>query len=124
MLHGSVMWTRSRRRLAGPGRALRAALAAIMVLVGALPASSAGPAPQIEIRNHEYSPATLTIAAGTAVTWINHDDDVHTVTSTADVFHSPGIDTDETFTHTFTRPGTYEYFCKLHPLMTARVIVR
>jgi plastocyanin len=80
--------------------------------------------PQVEIKAHEYSPATITVAPGTEVTWINHDEDVHTVTSTTDVFHSVGIDTDETFSYTFTQPGTYEYFCKLHPLMTARVVVK
>jgi plastocyanin len=97
-------------------------LGGAMGLGAVAPASSASP--QIEIRADEYIPSTLTVPAGTAVTWINHDDDVHTVTSTAEVFHSPGIDTHETFTYTFTQPGTYEYFCKLHSLMTGRIVVR
>jgi plastocyanin len=46
------------------------------------------------------------------------------VTSTASVFRSPGIDTDETYSYTFTQPGTYEYFCTLHPMMTGKVVVR
>jgi plastocyanin len=78
----------------------------------------------VEIAQHAFRPATVTVPVGTAVTWINHDDDVHTVTSRGDVFTSKGLDTDDTFTYTFTRPGTYGYFCKLHPLMTGTVVVR
>ena len=122
MLHRSVMRTPSRSRLAVSAGVLVAMLGGAMALGAVAPASSASP--QIEIRADEYIPSTLTVPAGTAVTWINHDDDVHTVTSTAEVFHSPGIDTDETFTYTFTKPGTYEYFCKVHALMTGRIVVR
>jgi amicyanin len=78
---------------------------------------------QVEIRAHGFSTPTVTVKAGTTVTWINHDDDAHTVTSTVNAFRSPGLDTDETFSHTFTTPGTYEYYCTLHPLMTGKVIV-
>jgi len=78
---------------------------------------------QVEIRGHGFSTPALTVKAGTTVTWINHDDDAHTVTSTANAFRSPGLDTDETFSFTFTQPGTYEYFCTLHPLMTGKVVV-
>lgn len=90
------------------------------------PAAVAGaPAgPRIEIKEHKYSPATLTVQVGTTVTWVNHDDDVHTVTSSAQAFTSRGIDTDETFTFKFTKPGTYAYFCSLHPLMTATIVVK
>jgi len=122
MLHDSVMRIPSRWRLAVSAGVLMAMLGGAMWL-GAVPAASSAGL-QIEIRGDEYIPSTLTVPVGTAVTWINHDDDVHTVTSTAEVFHSPGIDTDESFTYTFTQPGTYEYFCKLHPLMTARIVVR
>jgi plastocyanin len=80
-------------------------------------------AAQVEIRAHAFSAPTVTVKAGTTVTWINHDDDTHTVTSTLDTFRSPGLDTDETFSYTFTTPGTYEYYCSLHPLMTGTVIV-
>jgi amicyanin len=80
-------------------------------------------AAQVEIRAHAFSAPTVTVKAGTTVTWINHDDDTHTVTSTVNTFRSPGLDTDETFSYTFTTPGTYEYYCSLHPLMTGKVIV-
>jgi amicyanin len=86
--------------------------------------SQRGGGPQIEIKAHGFDIPELTVQPGTTVTWINHDDDPHTVTSTQNVFRSPGIDTDETYSYTFTKPGTYEYFCTLHPLMTGKVVVR
>jgi len=99
--------------------------------VAALLLASAGPGraqqetgPRVEIKAHGYGIPELTVQPGTTVTWINHDDDPHTVTSTVNAFRSPGIDTDETYSYTFTRPGTYQYFCTLHPLMTGKVVVR
>jgi plastocyanin len=98
--------------------------ALVVVLVSASLASAAGPAPNIEIKQHKFSPATLTIPVGATVTWVNHDDDVHTVVSSAQAFVSQAIETDESFAHTFSKPGTYTYFCTLHPLMTATIIVK
>jgi plastocyanin len=80
--------------------------------------------PRIEITQHAYSAATVTIPAGGTVTWTNRDDDVHTVVSTTDAFRSPAIDTGEAYAHTFAKPGVYQYFCTLHPLMTGTVIVK
>jgi amicyanin len=101
------------------------------VAVAGLLLAPSGPAraqpqtgPHIEIKAHGYGIPELAVQPGTTVTWINHDDDPHTVTSTENVFRSPGIDTDETYSYTFTKPGTYEYFCTLHPLMTGKVVVR
>jgi plastocyanin len=61
---------------------------------------------------------------GATVTWVNHDDDAHTVVSTTALFRSPGLDTDDSYSYRFTAPGTYQYFCTLHPLMVGTVIVR
>ena len=81
-------------------------------------------APRIEIKNHTFSLPTVTVPAGATVTWVNHDDDVHTVVSTTALFQSPGLDTDESYSYRFTAPGTYQYFCTLHPLMIGKVIVK
>jgi plastocyanin len=96
----------------------------------ATPAASE-PAPQPEpnqviINDFAYTPAALTVTPGTKVTWINRDDAPHTVTSTAKprVFHSGTLDSDGRFSHVFTAPGTYEYYCVLHAHMIARVIVK
>ena len=85
-------------------------------------AAQAGP--RIEIMKHAFSLPTVTVPAGTTVTWVNHDDDAHTVVSTTALFRSPGLDTDDSYSHQFTKPGTYPYFCSLHPLMVGKVIVR
>jgi plastocyanin len=86
--------------------------------------AKAAAGPQVHIDNFQFSPATLTISKGTTVTWTNQDDMVHTVTSASKVFSSASLETDDIFSYTFTTPGTYTYFCKLHPHMTATVIVQ
>jgi plastocyanin len=80
--------------------------------------------PQVTIDNFTFSPATLTVPSGTTVTWTNQDDMVHTVTETNRSFSSKGLETGDTYSHTFTAPGTYTYFCALHPRMTATVVVK
>ena len=81
---------------------------------------------EIKIDNFSFSPVTLTVAAGTTVTWINRDDIPHTVVSSDDprVFKSKALDTDDRFTFTFTKAGTYSYFCSIHPKMTGKVVVQ
>jgi plastocyanin len=80
--------------------------------------------PRVEITKHAFSLPTVTVPPGTTVTWVNHDDDAHTVVSTNGLFRSPGLDTDDSYSYRFTTPGTYQYFCTLHPLMVGTVIVR
>ena len=80
--------------------------------------------PQVTIDNFSFNPATLTVPSGTTVTWTNQDDMVHTVTEANRLFSSKGLETGDTYAHTFTAPGTYTYFCALHPRMTATVIVK
>ena len=64
------------------------------------------------------------MAPGETVTWVNHDEETHTVTSTAGKFSSPALEADQTFSHTFGEPGTYTYVCALHPYMRATVVVK
>jgi plastocyanin len=80
---------------------------------------------EVKIDNFSFSPETLTIAPGTTVKWTNRDDIPHTVVSDdKTTFKSKVLDTDESFSFTFTKPGTYRYFCSVHPKMTAKVIVQ
>jgi plastocyanin len=78
----------------------------------------------IKIDNFSFSPQTTTVPAGTQVTWTNQDDIPHTVVSDDKIFKSKALDTDEKFSFTFDKPGTYPYFCSLHPKMTAKVVVQ
>jgi len=79
---------------------------------------------EVKIDNFSFGPATLTVAAGTTVTWTNRDDIPHTVVSDDKAFKSKVLDTDEKFSFTFTKPGTYAYFCSIHPKMTGKVVVQ
>ena len=81
-------------------------------------------ATEVKIDNFSFSPATLEIKAGTKVTWTNADDIPHTVVSNDKIFKSKALDTDDKFSFTFDKPGTYPYFCSLHPKMTAKVVVQ
>jgi len=81
---------------------------------------------EVKIDNFSFGPATLTVSVGTTVTWINRDDIPHTVVSSEDpkAFKSKVLDTDEKFSFTFAKAGTYPYFCSVHPKMTGKVIVQ
>ncbi len=79
---------------------------------------------EVKIDNFSFGPGTLTVPVGTIVTWTNRDDIPHTVVSTDGVFKSKVLDTDEKFSFTFSKPGTYPYFCSIHPKMTGKVIVQ
>jgi amicyanin len=84
------------------------------------------PAATVTIDNFEFSPQEITIAAGQTVTWVNHDDVPHTVVSQPPVrlLRSHPLDTDETYSYTFSQAGTYDYYCTIHTHMTGRVIVK
>ena len=81
---------------------------------------------EVKIDNFSFSPTTITVAVGTTVTWTNHDDIPHTVVSSDDskALKSKVMDTDEKFSFTFTKPGTFPYFCSVHPKMTGTVVVQ
>jgi plastocyanin len=79
----------------------------------------------VTIDNFSFAPMQLEIRAGTEVTWINKDDVPHTVVSDDHkLFKSRALDTDEKFSFTFKDPGTYEYFCSVHPKMTGKIVVK
>jgi plastocyanin len=78
----------------------------------------------IKIDNFVFGPQAITVPVGTTVTWTNSDDIPHTAVSTDGVFKSKVIDTDEKFSYTFTKAGTYSYYCSVHPKMTGQVVVK
>ncbi|MFY9602601.1 MAG: cupredoxin family copper-binding protein [Pseudolabrys sp.] len=93
---------------------------AAFLLLAATPALAEDVA--VKIGNFTFGPQELKVKAGTTVTWTNEDDIPHTVVSPNN-FRSKVLDTDGTYTFTFTTPGTYKYFCSLHPHMTGTIVV-
>src|SRR5882672_3832667 len=79
---------------------------------------------EVKIDNFSFGPETLTVQTGTTVTWTNRDDIPHTVVSTNGIFKSKVRDTDEKFSYTFAKAGTYSYYCSVHPKMTGKVVVQ
>ena len=96
---------------------------AIAVAISLHPGAARADDPaNVTIDNFTFGPPELTVKVGSTVNWTNHDDIPHTIVS-AGKFRSKTLDTDDSFSFTFTTPGTYKYFCSLHPHMTATVVV-
>ena len=117
--------------LGGPGgasasrrAALRAVLALALAVAGATPGLAEEAKATVTIDNFTFTPAELTISVGTTVTWANHDDIPHTVVEKNKLFRSKPLDTDDSYSFTFTSVGTYDYFCGLHPHMVGKIIVK
>lgn len=136
-ISGAFVRSLSRRRL------MQDALAGALLASGAL-AARAGPsygtaaaaqpatvaannpkAGAVDIKNFAFVPAQLTVAVGTRVVWTNRDDEAHLVASSDGAFKaSPAMDTDDTFAMVFDKPGTYAYFCAIHPMMRGAIVVK
>jgi plastocyanin len=97
-----------------------------MLALGAVAAQDATKkdANEITIDNFTFTPKELTVAVGTTVRWVNHDDIPHTVVEKKTTFRSKALDTDDSYSFTFTGAGTFDYFCGLHPHMVGQVIVK
>src|SRR6476661_2973048 len=79
---------------------------------------------EVAISNFTFTPNELTIAPGTTVKWVNHDDIPHLVAEKGLAFKSQALDTNDSFSFTFTKPGDVEYFCVLHPHMIGKITVK
>ena len=118
-----------RRRIAmllgavGVASLLAVALPELTAAGEAVSAAAASPA-TVKIDNFAFAPATLTVTAGTTVTWKNEDDSPHRIGDKNGTFKSAALDTDDTFSHTFTVPGEYAYICTIHPYMAGTIIVK
>ena len=108
---------------------LAAAIATIAIAAATFPtrvlaADQPTAATEIKIDNFSFTPQTVTVPVGSQITWTNRDDIPHTVVADDKTFKSSALDTDEKFTFTFTKAGTHNYFCSIHPKMTAKVVVQ
>jgi len=79
---------------------------------------------EVKIDNFAFVPAAVTVKTGTRVIWINHDDIPHTIDSSDGKFRSGALDTDEHFQFRFDEPGEFQFFCRMHPKMTGKIIVK
>jgi len=101
------------------------AFGVVLLVAAATFAARSAPATdaEVDIDQFTFLPQHITVKAGTTVTWINEDDVPHTIVSSSKVFKSKALDTADKFSFTFTTPGTYDYFCSVHPHMTGAVVV-
>lgn len=123
----------SRLRLAvarfTPGRAVAVAMllgpvVGALLAFGTVAAEETKDANVVTIDNFVFTPPELSIAVGTTVKWVNHDDIPHTVVDKNKAFRSKALDTDDAYSFTFASAGTYDYFCGLHPHMQGKIIVK
>ena len=97
----------------------------LFVALRSAPATGqSAPATDVKVDNFTFSPETLTVATNSTVTWTNKDDVPHVIASTDGLFRSKGLDTDDHYSFKFTKPGTYNYFCSIHPKMTGKIVVQ
>ncbi len=105
------------------------ALGAGLCLAGAVaiaPLSEAASADEVRIEHFGFHPATMTVAAGTRVTWVNRDETPHTILGAGmpAAFKSGALDTGDKFAFVFANPGSYKYFCSIHPQMVGTIVVK
>jgi amicyanin len=105
------------------GRGVRATLVVVVVLLGLASGQALAADAQVKIANFTFDPPTLTVKAGTTVTWVNADDIPHVVSEKDGKFRSPALDTDDKFSQVFSTAGTVEYFCAIHPHMVGKIVV-
>jgi plastocyanin len=96
-------------------------LVGVLLAYGAVAAQDTS---EVKIDNFTFGPPEMTVAVGTTVKFVNHDDIPHSVVDKNKAFRSKTLDTDDSFTFTFANAGTYDYFCGLHPQMTGKIIVK
>ena len=104
--------------------ALFAAALPELTAAGAAAVTAAASSATVDIDNFAFTPAALTVTAGTTVTWKNEDDSPHRIGDKNGTFKSAALDTDDSFSHTFAAPGEYPYICTIHPYMVGTIIVK
>jgi plastocyanin len=110
----------------GPTRLLIAALSLVILggMGGSIAAAETAESTKVVVKDFMFTPVSLTVKAGSTVTWVNMDDEPHTVVSNTQLFRSGALDTKETFSFKFTEPGTYHFACSIHPRMVGTIVVQ
>ena len=106
-----------------PSDRLRAKFAVVAIIASLASGHALAADAQVKIANFTFDPPTLTVKAGTTITWVNGDDIPHLVSEKEGKFRSSALDTNDKFSQTFSTAGTVEYFCAIHPRMTGKIVV-
>jgi|SRR5579872_1230214 len=112
----------TRKRFRWPLAAISAAM--VCWLTTSIPWAAESPAASILVKDFMFQPASLTVKAGSTVIWANMDDEPHTVVSDTGLFRSAAMDTNESFSFKFDKPGTYRFTCSIHPRMVGTIVVQ
>src|SRR4051794_13348669 len=88
------------------------------------PATKAATPTIIVIKDFAFGPSSMTVEAGTTVTWVNEDESPHTIADKGKAFRSAALDTNDRFSYTFMQPGEFTYYCTMHPMMVGKIIVK
>lgn len=99
------------------------AFMAVALSAASIALASAASHANVDIKDYAFQKPAVTVTVGTTVTWTNRDDDPHTVTADDKSFDSKGLGNGDSWSHTFTKPGTYPYHCSAHPFMKGTIIV-
>jgi plastocyanin len=101
------------------------ALATVLIMHPTRAKSEAAASPtEVRVDNFTFGPATLTVPVNSTVTWVNKDDLPHVIASDDGVFKSKALDTDDKYSYTFSKAGTYAYYCSIHPKMVGKIVVQ
>ena len=92
--------------------------------VKAAPGNATAQRQEVKVDNFTFSPDAVTVPVNSTVTWVNKDDLPHTVVANDGSFKSRALDTDQEFSHTFSKAGTYSYYCSVHPKMVGKIVVQ
>lgn len=111
--------------LAGLMLALPLAIAAMLVVnpAGAKGEQNQAQGMEVKVDNFTFSPATLDVPVNSTVSWVNKDDIPHVIAGDDGAFKSKALDTDEKYSYTFTKAGSYSYYCPIHPKMVGKIVV-
>jgi plastocyanin len=112
--------------IAGSTLAVALMLAALGVVhpISALGAEANASGSEVKVDNFTFGPDTLTVPVNSTVTWVNKDDIPHVIASNDGLFKSKALDTDQKYSYTFTKAGTYSYYCSIHPKMVGKIVVQ
>ena len=117
--------TKKKLFFSGMAVVLPMTLAVVLVLHPIRAKSEAAASPmEVRVDNFTFGPDTLTVPVNSTVTWVNKDDVPHTIASSDRVFKSKALDTDDKYSYTFAKVGTYAYYCSIHPKMVGKIVVQ